>query len=69
MAYSIGLSYGVRLPYSNCFTITAYSLVPAICIDLAVKMTGVEISYFSLIYLGVVALYTFFATQRCVVAH
>jgi hypothetical protein len=69
MAYSIGLSYGVRLPYSNCFTITSYSLVPAICIDLAVRMTGVEISYFNLIYLGVVAVYTFFATQRCVVAH
>ena len=69
VAYSIGLSYGVRLPYAHCFTITSYSLVPAICIDLAVRMTGVEISYFSLIYLGVVALYTFFATQRCVVAH
>ncbi|MEJ2076391.1 MAG: DUF1189 family protein [Acidobacteriota bacterium] len=69
LAYSVGLSYGIRLPFLNCFTIALYSLVPAIAIDLAVRMTGMEISYFDLIYLAAAAVYTFFATQRCVVAH
>lgn len=69
LAYSVGLSYGIRLPFMNCFTIALYSLVPAITIDLAVRMTGMEISYFDLIYLAAAAVYTFFATQRCVVAH
>jgi len=68
LAYSIALTYDVRLPYSNCFTIALYSLVPAITIDLAVKLTGVEITYFDLIYLGIAGIYTFFATQKCVLA-
>ncbi len=69
LAYSVGLSYGIRLQFLNCFTIALYSLVPAITIDLAVRMTGMEIGYFDLIYLAAAAVYTFFATQRCVVAH
>ena len=68
MAYFVGLSYGIRLPFLSCFTIGLYSLVPAIAIDLAVKMTGMQISYFDLIYLAAAAVYTYFATQRCVVS-
>lgn len=68
--YFAGLHYGgIRLPFSNCFTIALYSLVPATTIDLAVKMTGMQIDYFDLIYLAAAAVYAYFATLRCVVAH
>jgi hypothetical protein len=64
LAYSVGLVNGRRLGVASCFAITLHSLVPAIAIDLAVRMTTVTISYFDLIYLAVAALYTFLATQK-----
>ena len=69
IAYSVAVSYGVRLPLTDAVTIALYSLVPAIVIDLAIVMTGIDISYFDLIYLVIAGLYTFLASQRCVVAH
>lgn len=65
LAYSVGVSYGVRFTFKNVFTIALYSLVPAIVIDIGVRMTGVEISYFDLIYLVIGGIYTFLAAQRC----
>lgn len=67
LAYSVATGYGVRLRFKHCFTIALYSLVPATVIDLAVEMTGLEISYFGLIYLAVAAIYTYLATQKCAV--
>lgn len=64
LAYSVGVSYGVRFSFRNVFTIALYSLVPAIVIDLGVRMTGVEISYFDLIYLVIGGIYTFLAAQK-----
>jgi hypothetical protein len=58
--------YRVRLLFRNAFTIALYSLTPAIIIGLAVKFTGLEISYFQLIYLAIAAIYTYMGTQRCV---
>lgn len=69
IAYSVAISYGVRLSLTDAFTIALYSLVPAIVIDLAIIMTGIDIAYFDLIYLAIAGLYTFLASQRCVVAH
>jgi hypothetical protein len=69
IAYSVAISYGVRLPLANSFTIALYSLVPAIVIDLAIAMTGIDISYFDLIYLAIAGLYAFMASQRCATAH
>lgn len=69
LAFSVGASYGVRLPLSRCFTIALYSLIPAIVVDLAVRLTGLNIAYFDIIYLAAAAVYTFLATQRCSVAH
>lgn len=57
---------GVRLPYSWGFTIAAYSLAPAVTIDLGVRMTGVQIAYFDWIYIAIAAVYVVFATKRCV---
>lgn len=67
IAFLVGTGYGVRLSLRNAFTIAIYSLVPAIAIDLAVKVTGLSISYFDLIYLATAGIYVYFATQRCVV--
>jgi hypothetical protein len=58
--------YAVRLPFRQYFTIALYALTPAILIDLAVTMTGMEISYFFVIYLGTGAIYTYMASQRAV---
>lgn len=69
LAYSVGVTYGTRMSLVNCLTITLYSLVPAIAIDLGVRMTGLEISYFDFIYLAIAGIYTFFATQRAALAH
>lgn len=69
IAYSVAISYGVRFPLTDSVTIVLYSLVPAIVIDLAIIMTGIDISYFDLIYLAIAGLYTFLASQRCVLAH
>ena len=69
IAYSVAVSYGVRLPLADSVTIALYSLVPAIVIDLAITMSGIDISYFDLIYLAIAGLYTFLASQRCALAH
>lgn len=69
LAYSVGSTYGVRLTLQNCFTICLYSLVPAIAVDMAVQLTGLNIDYFEIIYLAAAAIYTFFATQKCATAH
>jgi hypothetical protein len=66
IAFIVGSGYGVRLSLQNAFTIALYSLVPAITIDLAVRVTGLNISYFDLIYIVAAGIYTYFATQRCV---
>ncbi len=58
---------GVRLPFRDYFTIALYALTPAVLIDLAVTATGLEISYFFMIYLATGAIYTYMATQKCVV--
>ena len=58
---------GIRLPFQQYFTIALYSLTPAIVIDLAVSMTGLEVSAFPFLYLITAALYTYMATQQCVV--
>lgn len=67
IAFIVGSGYGVRLSFRNAFTIALYSLVPAIAIDLAVRVTGLNISYFDLIYIVTAGIYTYFATQKCVV--
>lgn len=67
IAFIVGSGYGVRLSLRNAFTIALYSLVPAIAIDLAVRVTGLNISYFDLIYIVTAGIYTYFATQKCVV--
>jgi hypothetical protein len=66
IALLVASSYGVRLSLANAFTIALYSLVPAIAIDLAVRSTGLNISYFDLIYIATAGIYTYFATQKCV---
>jgi hypothetical protein len=58
--------YAIRLPFRHYFTIALYALTPAVLIDLAVTMTGLEISYFFVIYLGTGAIYTYMASQRTV---
>jgi len=63
---SASARYGVRLPYSHYLAIAAYSLTPAVAIDLMVAGLGQEVPYFSIIYLVTAGLYTYLATQRCV---
>ena len=67
IAFVVATGYGIRLSLRNGFTIALYSLVPAIAIDLAVRLTGLNISYFDLIYIVTAGIYTYFATQKCVV--
>ncbi len=67
IALLVGTRYAIRLSLKNGFTIALYSLVPAIVIDLGVKATGIEISYFDLIYLAIGAIYTYLATQRSLI--
>ena len=57
----------IRLPYQQYFTIALYSLTPAVVIDLAVRMTGLEVPLFPFLYLVTAALYTYMATHKCVV--
>jgi hypothetical protein len=68
LAYSMALSYGTRFSFLESYAITLHSLAPAVAVDFAVTMSGVEISYFDLIYLAAAAIYTVFAAQRCTVA-
>jgi len=60
-----GLTFGVRFPLQKTFTIALYSQIPATVIDLAVQATGLNISYFILIYFAISAIYTYLATQKC----
>jgi len=57
----------IRLPFQQYFTIALYSLTPAIVIDLAVRMTGLEVPLVPILYLITAALYTYMATHKCVV--
>jgi hypothetical protein len=66
LSFTVATSYGIRLPLRQTFTIALYSLVPATVVDLAVEVTGLNISYFDLIYLAAAGIYTYLATQRCV---
>ena len=68
LALSASLRYGIHLPFQQRLTIALYSLTPAVVIDLAVKLTGVEISYFFLFYFSIAAIYTYLATQKCVIS-
>jgi hypothetical protein len=67
IAFVVATGYGIRLSLRSGFTIALYSLAPAIAIDLAVRLTGLNISYFDLIYIVAAGIYTYFATQKCVV--
>lgn len=69
LAYSLALSYGTRFTFAESYTIVLHCLAPAVAVDFAVTMTGLEITYFDLIYLAAAAIYTAFAAQRCAVAH
>ncbi len=57
----------IRLPFQQYFTIALYSLTPAVVIDLAVRMTGLEVPLFPFLYLVTAALYTYMATYKCVI--
>lgn len=65
LAHFVGITYGIRFTLTNCFTVALYALVPATVIDVGVRMTGLQISYFDLIYIGIAAIYTYMAAQRC----
>ena len=67
IALSASARHDVRLPFQQYFTIALYSLTPAVVIDLAVTMTGIEISYFDFFYVATAVIYTYLATQKCVV--
>ncbi len=64
-AASAAARLGTRLDYRECFTIAVYSLTPAFILNLGVTISGQQGLVFDLIYLGVAAVYTFLATQRC----
>ena len=64
-AASAAARLGNRLSYQECFTISVYSLTPAFILNLGVTLTGQQGLLFDLIYLGIAAVYTFLATQRC----
>jgi len=66
LAYSIANSYGVRLPFRSSFAIALYALVPATALDLLVKASGMNISYFMFIYIFAAVIYTYLATKKCV---
>ena len=56
----------IRLPFQQYFTIALYSLTPAIVIDVAVRITGLEVPLFPFLLITA-AIYTYFATYQCVV--
>ncbi len=56
----------IRLPFQQYFTIALYSLTPAIVIDLAVRITGLEVPLFPFLLITA-AIYTYLATYQCVV--
>ena len=59
-------AYEIRLPFVYYLTITAYSLTPAVIIELGVSMTGMGSWVLSLICLLTAGIYTYMASQRCV---
>jgi hypothetical protein len=59
-------TYEVRLPFVYYLTIAAYSLTPAVIIELAVSMTGMGSWVLSFICLLTAGIYTYMASQRCV---
>ncbi|MDA2934752.1 DUF1189 domain-containing protein [Acidobacteria bacterium AH-259-D05] len=67
---SIGLlasePYGIRLGLPQYFTITLYSLTPAVTIGLAVTLTGLGVGYFTFFCVGTAGIYSYLATQKCV---
>lgn len=67
---SIGLvasaPYGIRLGLPQYFTITLYSLTPAVTIGLAVTMTGLGMGYFTFFCVATAGIYSYLATQNCV---
>lgn len=67
LAYSVANSYGIRLPFRSSFAIALYALVPATALDLLVKASGMNISYFMFIYIFAAIIYTYLATKKCVV--
>jgi len=64
-AASAATRLGSQLSYRECFTIAVYSLTPAFILNLGVTLAGQQGLLFDLIYLGLAAVYTFLATQRC----
>jgi hypothetical protein len=56
----------IRLPFQQYFTIALYSLTPAIVIDVAVRITGLEVPLFPFLLITA-AIYTYLATYQCVV--
>ncbi len=64
---SASLRLGVRLPFSQYFSIAIYSLTPAVAIHLVVPATGQDARYYELIGLATAAIYAYKATQKCVV--
>lgn len=66
-AWSASMRYGIRLRFSYYFTIALYALTPAVVIEMAVDLTGLTSPFIEGVYLAAAALYTYLATQRCVV--
>ncbi len=64
---SASLRLGVRLPFSQYFSIAIYSLTPAATLHLIVPATGQDAPYYELIGLATAAIYAYKATQKCVV--
>lgn len=67
LAYSVAGTYEVRLPFRSSFAIALYALVPATALDLLVKASGMNISYFLFIYISAALIYTYLATKKCVI--
>ena len=67
LAYSVANSYGIRLPFRSSLAIALYSLVPATTLDLLVKASGMNVSFFIFIYISAAIIYTYLATKKCVV--
>lgn len=59
-------AYEIRLPFLSYMTISAYSLTPAVVIELAVSMTGMGNWVLSFLCLLTAGIYTYMASQRCV---
>lgn len=66
LAMSVTARYKIRFPFRFYLTTAAYSLTPALIIELGVAMTGLDIPYRDLIGLATTAIYTYMATTKCV---